>query len=129
MKRTFLLTAAILAALSAAAQWQPAGDRIKTVWGENLDPQNVLPEYPRPQLVRGEWQNLNGLWNYAIRPLGETPEEFDGEILVPFAAESAGSPAPRTASGTNGPSPFRGNGTANGCCCTSAPWTGRPTSG
>ena len=52
MKRTFLLTAAILAALSAAAQWQPAGDRIKTVWGENLDPQNVLPEYPRPQLVR-----------------------------------------------------------------------------
>ena len=53
MKRTFLLTAAILAALSAAAQWQPAGDRIKTVWGENLDPQNVLPEYPRPQLVRG----------------------------------------------------------------------------
>ena len=51
MKRTFLLTAALLAALSAAAQWQPAGDRIKTVWGENLDPQNVLPEYPRPQLV------------------------------------------------------------------------------
>lgn len=98
MKRTFLLTAAILAALSAAAQWQPAGDRIKTVWGENLDPQNVLPEYPRPQLVRGEWQNLNGLWNYAIRPLGETPEEFDGEILVPFAAESALSgvgPVPR----------------------------------
>ena len=102
MKRTFLLTAAILAALSAAAQWQPAGDRIKTVWGENLDPQNVLPEYPRPQLVRGEWQNLNGLWNYAIRPLGETPEEFDGEILVPFAAESALSGVGRCPGAANG---------------------------
>ena len=67
MKRTFLLTAALLAALSAAAQWQPAGDRIKTVWGENLDPQNVLPEYPRPQLVRGEWQNLNGCLLYTSR--------------------------------------------------------------
>ena len=102
MKRTFLLTAALLAALSAAAQWQPAGDRIKTVWGENLDPQNVLPEYPRPQLVRGEWQNLNGLWNYAIRPLGETPEEFDGEILVPFAAESALSGVGRCPGAANG---------------------------
>lgn len=134
MKRTFLLTAAILAALSAAAQWQPAGDRIKTVWGENLDPQNVLPEYPRPQLVRGEWQNLNGLWNYAIRPLGETPEEFDGEILVPFAAESALSGVGRCPGAANGLWYERtfsvpGNGTANGCCCTSAPWTGRPTSG
>ena len=102
MNRTFLLTAALLAALSAAAQWQPAGDRIKTVWGENLDPQHVLPEYPRPQLVRGEWQNLNGLWNYAIRPLGETPEEFDGEILVPFAAESALSGVGRCPGAANG---------------------------
>ena len=43
---------------------------IGTEWGEKLDPQNVLPEYPRPQMTRTQvqdgWQNLNGLWNYAI---------------------------------------------------------------
>lgn len=71
------------------AQWQPAGDRIRTAWSEEIDPQNVLPEYPRPQMVRSEWKNLNGLWNYAIRPLGEQPAAFDGEILVPFAVESS----------------------------------------
>ena len=49
------------------AQWKPAGDRIKTEWGEKLDPANVLPEYPRPMMERKEWKNLNGLWDYAIR--------------------------------------------------------------
>ena len=42
------------------AQWKPAGDKIKTTWGENLNPTNVLAEYPRPILER---QDLNGLWN------------------------------------------------------------------
>jgi len=88
MKR-FLVFAAALTTLTAAAQWHPAGDRIMTSWGERLDPANVLPEYPRPQMVRPEWQNLNGLWHYAIRPMGEEPAAWDGEILVPFAAESA----------------------------------------
>lgn len=88
MKRLLTLLA-LLATLPGAAQWQPAGDRIKTSWGEKLDPGNVLPEYPRPQMVRGEWQNLNGLWNYAILPLGEQPAAWQGEILVPFAAESS----------------------------------------
>lgn len=70
--------------------WKPAGDKIMTEWGENIDPNNVLPEYPRPQLVRGEWINLNGLWDYAIKPANEEmPEIFDGKILVPFAVESA----------------------------------------
>ena len=51
MKR--LMTAvALLSALTAAAEWKPAGDRIKTPWGERLDPANVLAEYPRPQMVR-----------------------------------------------------------------------------
>ena len=54
-----------------------------------LDPQQVLAEYPRPQLVREKWQNLNGLWDYAILPLEAAPETFEGKILVPFAAESA----------------------------------------
>ena len=94
MKKNILLTAAaLLTTLAGAAQWQPAGDRIGTEWGEKLDPQNVLPEYPRPQMTRTQvqdgWQNLNGLWNYAIFPMGETPEKYDGQILVPFAVESS----------------------------------------
>ena len=60
-----------------------------TSWGENLDPTNVLPEYPRPQLVRDQWQNLNGLWHYAITAADAEPEKMDGAILVPFAVESA----------------------------------------
>ena len=70
--------------------WAPAGDRIMTVWGETLDPENVLAEYPRPQLVREDWINLNGLWDYAITHADSTcPKKADGKILVPFAAESA----------------------------------------
>jgi len=60
-----------------------------TSWAEQVDPANVLPEYPRPQLVRGEWQNLNGLWDYAITEKDAKPETYEGKILVPFAAESA----------------------------------------
>ena len=94
MKKNILLTAAaLLTTLAGAAQWQPAGDRIGTEWGEKLDPQNVLPEYPRPQMTRTQvqdgWQNLNGRWNYAILPMGETPEQYDGQSLVPFAVESS----------------------------------------
>ena len=69
--------------------WAPVGDRIMTQWGENLDPSEVLPEYPRPQMVRGEWMNLNGLWEYAITPAEAEPDKMDGNILVPFAVESA----------------------------------------
>lgn len=89
MKRLLILFAAFALTLPCTAQWRPAGNRIKTSWGETLDTKNVLAEYPRPQMVRAEWQNLNGLWNYAIRPAGELPGTWDGEILVPFAAESS----------------------------------------
>ncbi|MBD8042999.1 glycoside hydrolase family 2 [Arthrobacter sp. Sa2BUA2] len=63
---------------------------LKTVWGETLDPGNVLPEYPRPQLVRGNWSSLNGSWDYAFTPAGhsEQPEAWDGKILVPFSPEA-----------------------------------------
>ena len=70
--------------------WKPAGDRLKTRWAEQVSPENALPEYPRPQMERKDWANLNGLWEYAITEKGEAePEQFDGEILVPFAVESS----------------------------------------
>jgi len=72
------------------AAWQPAKGPLMTEWGKQVTPQNVHQEYPRPQMVREDWLNLNGLWEYAIRPKAqEQPEEFDGEILVPFPVESA----------------------------------------
>ena len=72
------------------AQWKSVGNKIKTSWTENIDINNVLPEYPRPIMERSEWANLNGLWNYTIQPLGKgIPTSFDGEILVPFAIESS----------------------------------------
>jgi hypothetical protein len=64
-----------------------------TRWAKDVSPEKTLPEYPRPQMVRDRWQNLNGLWDYAIRPVVEAseaqPNTFDGRILVPFAIESA----------------------------------------
>lgn len=72
------------------AQWKPAGNRIVTEWAAQVDVSNVLPEYPRPLMERTEWVNLNGLWQYAILPSGKAmPKTYDGEILVPFAVESA----------------------------------------
>jgi hypothetical protein len=70
--------------------WQPAAGPLMTQWAGEVDPGNVHAEYPRPQMVRDEWRNLNGLWEYAIRPREETlPAAFDGQILVPFPVESA----------------------------------------
>lgn len=74
---------------TSATQWKPVGDRIKTEWAEDINPKNVLPEYPRPQLTRSDWKNLNGLWDYAITAKDAKPETFEGQILVPFAVESA----------------------------------------
>ena len=75
---------------TVGAQWTPVGDKIKTQWAEEINPENVLPEYPRPIMERADWLNLNGLWNYAICDLGKPePKTFDGQILVPFAIESS----------------------------------------
>lgn len=90
MKKAVLVCCALALTVCAQAQWKPAGDKIKTKWAEQIDPQNVLPEYPRPQLERTDWVNLNGEWEYAIKPKGEVePNSFDGNILVPFAVESS----------------------------------------
>ena len=90
MKKTLFVCCALALALCAQAQWKPAGDKIKTQWVEQVNPKSVLPEYPRPLMERSEWQNLNGEWEYAIKPVGEVePASFDGNILVPFAVESS----------------------------------------
>ena len=75
-----------------AFAWQPQGNHIRTPWAEQVSPTNALPEYPRPIMERSEWQNINGLWDYAIRPASETgtcPTQYDGQILVPFPVESS----------------------------------------
>ena len=91
MKKNFLTMLLALALCSSTfAQWKPAGDKIKTSWGEQLDPKNVLPEYPRPIMERSDWKNLNGLWKYAITQKGNpAPAAYQGDILVPFAVESS----------------------------------------
>lgn len=70
--------------------FRPSESALITRWGEALDPTDVWAEYPRPQLVRERWTNLNGKWQYAITPNTVTaaPETWDGEILVPFCLES-----------------------------------------
>ena len=93
MKKFWIFAALSLAALAVSCntvEWKPAGDRIMTQWGENLDPTAVHQEYPRPQMIREDWKNLNGMWNYAITPADVQDSECaDGQILVPFAVESA----------------------------------------
>jgi beta-galactosidase/beta-glucuronidase len=98
--------------VTVAANWQPAQAPLMTRWAKDVSPTNVHPEYPRPQMVRKEWQNLNGLWDYAITakdvppptqwdeqtrgvirgsPIREkrSKPKWDGKILVPFPIESA----------------------------------------
>lgn len=80
----------VLLVSPAAHAWVPAEGPLMTRWAKDVNPDNPLPEYPRPQLRRQAWTNLNGLWQYAIRPKDQgRPDEWDGEILVPFCVESA----------------------------------------
>ncbi|MCX7855813.1 MAG: beta-galactosidase, partial [Anaerolineae bacterium] len=69
--------------------WHPVPGHIQTRWTKDVSPQNVWPEYPRPQMTRPEWLNLNGLWEYWITDRTGGRKLQEGEILVPFPIESA----------------------------------------
>ena len=69
---------------------------MKTAWGERIDPNAVLQEYPRPQMQRESYANLNGYWDYAITDTDTRPEKYDGKILVPFSPEAELSGVNRT---------------------------------
>ena len=85
------MTVAVLLTEAASAQnWKIQPLQIPTRWTASVTPDNALPEYPRPQLVRQNWRNLNGLWSYAITPFeAAKPARYDGNILVPYPLESA----------------------------------------
>ena len=75
-----------------AQGWEVQQGRLLTPWAQQVDPQNTLPEYPRPQMVRDEWLNLNGLWQYQPGAAGDAVpvgQNLSGQILVPFCVESA----------------------------------------
>lgn len=73
-----------------AKPWRQGKGILSTRWGEQVTPQNVWPEYPRPQMTRQHWLNLNGLWHYQTTAKDEVriPQHFAGDILVPFCIES-----------------------------------------
>jgi hypothetical protein len=84
------LMAAVLAAPAAGA-WQMQSASIMTDWSRQVDPQNPWPEYPRPQMVRSDWLNLNGIWQFQPGNAGDPVPAgtLSSEILVPFPMESA----------------------------------------
>ena len=74
----------------SALGWAPVAGHITTKYAAAVNPNSVWPEYPRPELVRSQWMNLNGLWNYAVADDQTTqPAHWSGEILVPFPLESS----------------------------------------
>lgn len=92
MLRILLFAASLCCLLGTQlnAQWQPAQGPLMTKWAKDVSPDKVHPEYPRPQMMREKWTNLNGLWNYALTAEGAKQwDKADGQILVPFPIESA----------------------------------------
>nr|WP_245930390.1 RICIN domain-containing protein [Allonocardiopsis opalescens] len=97
MRRRIHLLAAALALIApmltaAPAEAQPVEPPLSTPWTDEVSPDNALPEYPRPQLTRDDWLNLNGTWEWEPAEPGEAPpigRELEREILVPYPVESA----------------------------------------
>ena len=80
------------AGTAVAADWKPADGPLMTRWAKDVKPDKAWPEYPRPQMRRDAWLNLNGLWQFAFAKQGEEPpigKDLAERILVPYPVESA----------------------------------------
>lgn len=97
MKRIACILFSLCINLSSYA-WEPKGDKIKTRWADKVTPENAWQIYPRPQLQRADWQNLNGLWEYQVTDMTvkKGHVKYEDKILVPFAIESSLSGVART---------------------------------
>src|SRR5580692_7907890 len=95
MKRTaisFLIALATLTSTAICDDWKPAAGPLMTQWAKDVSPQNALPDYPRPQMTRKLWQNLNGLWQFQAAAENEEPpvgKDLSAKILIPYPPESA----------------------------------------
>jgi hypothetical protein len=91
MKKYCIAFATVATTLTAHAQsWTVQSIPLQTRWTKQVSPANALPEYPRPQMQRREWTNLNGLWLYAIEDSSALrPARMQGSILVPYPIESS----------------------------------------
>ncbi len=75
---------------SGADGWKPKAGPLMTRWSADVAPGKTWTEYPRPQMERSNWVNLNGLWDYAVTDsASRIPTKWDGKILVPYPIESA----------------------------------------
>lgn len=89
MKIKLSFVSILLTSLLHAQSWSPVQGKIMSRWAKKLSIENVWQEYPRPQFKRNQWKNLNGLWDYAVLKNHQgQPQEFQGEILVPFSFEA-----------------------------------------
>src|SRR5439155_3422060 len=82
-----ILVAAVLSLCQViwAGEWKAAKSPLVTRWAKDVSATNALREYPRPQMVRKDWVNLNGVWEFAISDEGKASPQ---KILVPFCVES-----------------------------------------
>jgi hypothetical protein len=102
--RLLLLLACVASSRAdEATAWNAKKATLTTRWAADVNPTNAHSEYPRPQLVRTNWLNLNGLWDYAMisSSVSNAPTNFQGQILVPFAINSALSGVMQSLSETN----------------------------
>jgi hypothetical protein len=89
----------LIISLLPAAGWKPVEGQLMTRWAKEVSAENPWPEYPRPQLQRERWVNLNGLWKYSVTDRSALGAgDFEGGLLVPFAIESALSGVKRSVS-------------------------------
>lgn len=91
-KRLMGCLSVVLSSVAAVAVMQAEAAPMMTPWGEKVTAENAWRGYPRPQMIRENWTNLNGHWDYAVTSVTNTPGrplKWDGKILVPFAIESA----------------------------------------